>query len=356
MCGGEGRVMLSLTPTPIANSFPDHHDQDAARYPLDLMQCFTCEHVQLAEFQAVEWVDYRYATPEAVRPHLAAAAAVLRRTYPEAKTVLEIGCNNGLYLDVLRKVGFSAVGVDPCTDVGIKAPFSAHLAKGLEPVDLIVANNVLAHVDDLHDVFSGIDHLLKDDGALVFEVQYFQRLVHAGTFDMIYHEHRDYHNVGPWHRFLKRFGLVMTNVEQLETHGGSIRVWCERPGSQRWRPWTEAVNWKGLKVRIAEEKASVLSQISEVRSLVAFGASAKACTLIHHFGIADLIDYCVDSTPAKQGRYIPGTKIQIWSPESFGQDTHEAILLTAWNFEQEIRAQFPHHKFIVPFKEALCPV
>ena len=355
MCGGVGRVMLSLTPTPIANSFPDKPDQDAKCYPLDLMQCFTCGHVQLAEFRPVDWVDYRYATPEAVRPHLEQAAAVLRRTYPKAKTILEIGCNNGLYLDVLRKAGFESIGVDPCTLVGIAKPFTQALARTLEPVDLIVANNVLAHVDDLHDVFRGIDLILKEDGALVFEVQYFPDLVKAGAFDMIYHEHRDYHTIQPFYSFVKRFGLAIQHCEFIPTHGGSVRIYCERPGvtiSQ----YEEQIDWRAFKHRIVEEKASILAQIAEVDGpLVAFGASAKACTLIHQFGIADLIDYCLDSTPAKWNRYIPGTSIQIFGPAGFPVNAPITYLLTAWNFEQEIRAKYPHAHFIVPFKEALCP-
>jgi SAM-dependent methyltransferase len=349
--------MLSLTPTPIANSFPDKPDHDAARFPLDLAQCLSCDHVQLAEFFPVDWVDYRYATPEAVRPHLEEAAAVLRRTYPQAKTVLEIGCNNGLNLDVLRKAGFSAIGVDPCTQVGIAKPFSMALARTLEPVDLIVANNVLAHVDDLQDVFNGIDHLLKDDGALVFEVQYFPDLVKAGAFDMIYHEHRDYHTIEPFHKFVKRFGLVISNVDHLLfTHGGSVRIFCERPytvlgGMNEW-----PINWRAFKSRIADAKASMLAQIAEADGpIVAFGATAKACTLIHHFGLTDLIDVCIDNTPAKQGRFIPGTSISIMPPEAI-YSPDATILLTAWNFEREIRAQYPDHKFIVPFKEALCQV
>ncbi len=358
LCYGPLRTMLSLTPTPIANSFPDHPDQDAARFPLDVAQCIYCDHVQLAEYQAVDWVDYRYATPEAVRPHLEAAAEGLRRHYPDAKTVLEIGCNNGLYLDVLRKTGFSAIGVDPCTEVGIKQPFSAGLARTLEPVDLIVANNVLAHVDDLWDVFRGIDLLIKDDGALVFEVQYFPDLVKNGSFDMIYHEHRDYHALAPLMPFLKRFGFVIARLDHLHfTHGGSYRIYCERPGIS-YASWDyELIDWRAFKSRIAEAKRSVLEQVAEVKGpLIAFGATAKACTLIHHFGIAELIDYAIDSTSAKQWRFIPGTNIQIMSPPS-KLPPDATILLTAWNFEKEIRAQYPDHHFIVPFKEAsLCPV
>jgi SAM-dependent methyltransferase len=349
--------MLSLTPTPLANSFPDHPDTDAERFPLDVTQCILCDHVQLGSAPAVDWVDYRYATPEAVRPHLAAAASVLRGTYPEAKTVLEIGCNNGLYLEELRRVGFSAVGIDPSTTVGIARPFSHYYAKMfLEPVDLIVANNVLAHVDDLWDVFRGIDHLLKDDGALVFEVQYFPYMVRDGSFDMIYHEHRDYHTLAPWPAFLKRFGLFITKVEPIPTHGGSVRIFCERPGVGVWCIPNEATDWRAFKHRIADAKAVVFAQVAAADGpIVAFGATAKACTLIHHFGLADLIDYCVDSTPGKRQRYIPGTSIQIVSPDVIGPEI--TILLTAWNFETEIRAQFTHNKFIVPFsKEVVCPV
>jgi SAM-dependent methyltransferase len=356
LCFGLGRVMLSLTPTPLANSFPDHPDQDAERYPLDLFQCHNCGHVQLADFRPVDWVDYRYATPEAMRPHLEAAADVLRRTHPAAKTVLEIGCNNGLNLEVLRQAGFRAIGVDPCTTVGIAKPFSATLARTLEPVDLIVANHVLAHVDDLHDVFNGIDHLLNEEGALVFEVQYFPELVRAGAFDMIYHEHRDYHTLAPLVPFLKRFGLVITDVAYIETRGGSLRVCCERPGLGV-DVHDPDLDWRAFKARIAEAKRILLAQIAKVEgALVAFGASAKACTLIHHFGIAEFIDCCLDSTPAKEGRYIPGTKIEILSPHTHDVPSEATILLTAWNFEKEIRAQYPHHNFIVPFKEALCPV
>ena len=354
MCCGPTRTMLSLTPTPLANSFPDHPDLDAERVPLDVTQCVQCDHVQLGAHPDVDWVDYRYATPNAVRPHLERAAAQLRARYPQATTVLELGCNNGLYLDVLRQAGFSAVGVDPCTPVGIAKPFSHALARTLEPVDLIVANNVLAHVDDLWDVFRGIDHLLNDDGALVFEVQYFPDLVKAGAFDMIYHEHRDYHTLTPWPAFLKRFGLVMAHAESLPTHGGSFRMYCERPGHGKYLLQDERIDWRGFKSRIADAKQDVLAQIADTTgSIVAVGATAKACTLIHHFGIAEYLDFAVDSTPAKQGRYIPGTRLPIQAPSSMPKDA--TILLTAWNFETEIRAQFPLHRFIVPFaKEAPC--
>ena len=355
MCCGPSRVQLAITPTPIANSFPDQPDQDADRIPLEVQECLECGHVQLRQRVSVDWVDYKYATPDANRAHLTQAAAQIRARYPQAKTAIEIGSNNGLYLEELRAAGFSALGVDPCATDGIAHPFGYHLAKTLSPVDLIVANNVLAHVDDLWDVMRGVDHLLKDDGALVFEVQYLPAMIQSGAFDMIYHEHRDYHTLAPWGPFLKRWGLVITGVEFISTHGGSIRVYCERPGYAMNLPH-ESIDWRSFKQRIREAKEAVQRQILEVDGpIVAFGATAKATTLIHHFGLTEMIDYCVDSTPAKQGRYIPGTGIKIYPMTQLESHPPAAVLLTAWNYEAYIRALYPHLKFIVPFtKEDLC--
>jgi SAM-dependent methyltransferase len=346
--------MLSLTPTPIANSFPAEPDTHAERLPLDVQECLRCGHVQLREKVTVDWVDYKYSTPEANRPHLADAAQRIHNRYPHLKTALEIGSNNGLYLEELKRMGINAYGVDPCATVGVKAPFSYALAKTLPPVDLIVANNVLAHVDDLFDVFHGIDTILKDDGALVFEVQYLPAMIESGAFDMIYHEHRDYHTLGPWVPFLKRWGLVIRHFEMLPTHGGSVRIYCERPGVPL-LILPEYIDWRAFTRRIHQAKTAVQRQIVQVEgTLACFGATAKATTLIHHFGLADMIDYCVDNTPAKQGRFIPGTKIPIHGMEMLKERPPEAVLLTAWNFEREIRAQFPNLNFIVPFAEEVA--
>jgi SAM-dependent methyltransferase len=341
--------MLALTPTPIANSFPAEPDTHTERFPLEVQQCLRCGHVQLRQRVTVDWVDYKYATPDANRPHLANAAQEIRFRYPHFKTALEIGSNNGLYLEELQRVGLDAYGVDPCARIGIAEPFSQRLAETLQPVDLIVANNVLAHVDDLWDVFRGIDYLLKDDGALVFEVQYLPAMIENGAFDMIYHEHRDYHTLGPWVPFLKRWGLVITRIQYPETHGGSIRVFCERPGRALAVPYEE-IDWRAFKARIHAAKATILRQIVQVDgTLACFGATAKATTLIHHFGLAELIDYCVDNTPAKQGRFIPGTKIPIHGMDMLTERPPAAVVLTAWNFESVIRVQYPQLHFIVPF-------
>lgn len=333
--------MLSLTPTPIANSFPAHPDKDAERFPLDIAECVDCGHVQQDYQATIDWVDYRYKTPDANRQHLAAAADDLKRRYPWAKKVMEIGCNNGLYLEELTKAGFDAFGVDPNAKVGIAAPFSSALSYSLGRVDIIVANNVLAHVDDLWDVFRGIDRMLGQDGVLVFEVQDLTCMMLLGTFDMMYHEHRDYHSRGPVERFLKRWGLEIDDSIGLETHGGSARYYCRRP-----------LAWRLFADKIKQAKAALQSQLIDVDGPIAcFGATAKACTLIHHFGLADKIAYCVDDTPEKQGRYIPGTNIQIFPTSHLQEVPPAAVVMTAWNFKDVLLAKYPQLHWVIPFEE-----
>lgn len=352
LCFHYGRVMLMLTPTPLANSFPAAPDVGARTWPLELQECLACGHVQLRHKVPIPWgPSYRYQTPEAMRGHYAEEARRIMERYPEAKSVYEIGSNNGIGTEELRRVGFQATGIDPCSKTDLARTFSCELADSLPPVDLIVANNVLAHVDDLHDVFRGIDHLLPEHGALIFEVQYLPTMMACGTFDMIYHEHRDYHTLRPLVSFLRRFRLVIAKYECLPTHGGSVRVYCERPGVTAQLP-DEPLDWRMFAKRIERAKRQLRRELEAVgKPVVAFGAAAKACTLIHHFGIAEQIAWCADDTPEKQGRYIPGTAIPIFPTSRLESEPPGPMLLLAWNYANEIQAQYPHRPLIVPFME-----
>ena len=354
LCGDRVAPVFALTPTPIANAFPAKPDAGAERYRLELVQCCSCAHVQVRDVvpDAVLYADYRYETPAALAPDLAARARALRRDYPQARRVLEIGSNNGLFLGALREAGFDTFGVDPAaaeSENVIRAPFTGYLAAQLGAFDLVLANNVLAHIDDLDDVFRGIERVLAWNGALIFEAQYFPALVEAGAFDMIYHEHRDYHTVAPLKAFLRRYGLRMKRADMLPAHGGSVRITADRGDLELWGPAEKPVDWAAFTDRVNAAKASLVEQLGAER-VVAFGATAKACTLIHHFGIADRIEYCVDSTPAKQGRYIAGTDIQIEGMEALPADGSR-ILLTAWNHAEIIKRKYPQFDYIEPFKE-----
>lgn len=353
LCGGRMEHKLSLTPTPVANDYADKPDSAAKCYPLDLAQCSSCKHVQQQFVLDGLFQDYKYVTPATVAAYLTPVAQMLRETYPKAKRVLEIGCNSGVFLDCLEKVGFTAVGIDPATEhrSGVKAYFSSREAQNFHvQFDLIVANNVFAHIDDLRDVFKGIDILLAPAGAVIFEVQYFNALVDAVAFDICYHEHMSYHTIAPLARFLRTVGLVMTKQEFIPQHGGSLRITAQRNGMEAAYS-EEPIEWGRFKHCIELMVESIREKVRG-RKLVLLGAAAKVTTLIHHCDIAESILYACDDTPQKQGRYIPGTDIQIRPTTEL---RGEAALLGAWNWEAEFRRMFPNNELINPFAEvAVC--
>lgn len=352
LCNYGVKQVFILPDTPIANNFAEKPDKDARFFPLRLMQCGYCGHVQLRDVLSGLFVNYKYRTPGAYSGHQGEVASYLRKVKPEAKTVLEIGSNNGMLLRHLIARDFRPIGIDPCADPdsphSVAAYFGSYMVQPLiekngGQFDIVVALNAFAHIDDLQDVFMGIKQLLKPDGIVVFEVQYLPDLVGNGLFDMIYHEHLDYHTIAPLARFAESFGWVLTEWEHLKTHGGSIRVTFGQ-GKPAALP-DEHLDWEWL----AESARLTRYRIDKALNggkAVAFGATAKATTLIHTISIADSIEFCVDDTPEKQGLYLPGTDIQIRPRTAL---TDQPLLLTAWNYASIIAEQFPNHRLINPF-------
>lgn len=373
MCLRTVSTVLTLSPSPIANAFTEAPDTFALRHPLGLSQCPGCGHVQISHHidGAYLFYNYRYQTPEAERPRLEQYAAELATRYPnalrsgsntqataDAPKVLEIGCNNGMFCDALWGAGFYAIGIDPVSTRwgGLPKWFNSktarQVAQGIGQMKLIVSNNTLAHVDDLRNVLLGVKYLLAPDGHLVFEVQYLPKLVDGVLFDMIYHEHKDYHHLAPWPALLAKFGMCITDIEYLQTHGGSVRVHVGFGEKGVTLPAEPPIDWGAFVGAIDAEKRKLIRKLDETPGkIAAFGATAKACTLINQFGIAGRISYCVDETPEKQGLYIPGTAIQIVGPEVLKADPPAAILLTAWNYAHVLRPRFSC-EVIVPFKQA----
>ncbi len=350
LCNAPVKPVFALTPTPIANAYADKPDSNADRYPLELTECTECSHVQQRYVISDLFRDYKYTTPATVARYLEPTAKLIRERFPKARNLLEIGSNNGTYLKILRDYGFDVVGIDPAATgyKNVKGYFTEEWAKESKyfKYDIIVANNVLAHIDDLQDVFRGINHLLADDGALIFEVQYFPDLVKEAAFDMIYHEHMSYHTVEPLKAFIKRFGLVITNVDHMPLHGGSIRITARRSGNETVFQ-ENPIDWIDFAKRVEITKEKIREKVKG-KKMIAFGAAAKATTMIHHTGIAENIIYCVDDTLEKQFRYIPGTDIRIL-PTSNAKDG-DTIFCFAWNYEKEIREMFPNSELIHPFK------
>jgi len=341
--------VLELPPTPVANAFASVPDSNAKRYPLQLAQCLDCGHVQLRHIvEAGFGSDYKYRTPAAYEPHLRQHAHQLRSRYPWANRVMEIGSNNGRFIRILSELGFTAVGVDQSGEGPdtILEPFTRRLASSLPEQDLIVSHNVFAHIDDLQDVFAGMVSILSPRGAIVFEVQYLPDLINRGAFDMIYHEHLDYHTLKPLARFARRFDLVLSQWEHVDTHGGSIRVTMTREGDRAAIP-DEHLAFDRLQERISALRTKMHRDLPYCLPLAAFGATAKATTLIHTLGLAPYIEFCVDDTPQKQGKYIPGTDIEILPRYRLSPNYN--VLLTAWNYADEIARQIPN-RLINPFE------
>jgi SAM-dependent methyltransferase len=345
LCHGKLHNVFSLSPAPIANSYPAKPDSGAERFSLDLMACVDCGHIQQRLVIDGLFEDYKYQTPAIISRYLEPGAKAIADEFAGGR-VLEIGCNNGVFLDVLERYGLQPVGVDPAAthQLAIRGYFNRKLAQSLGEFDVVVANNVLAHIDDLDDVFDAIGSCLSPAGKLIFEVQYLPDMIASGSFDMIYHEHLDYHTLGPLAGFMERHGLVMTAWEHLENHGGSIRVTGRKIGVPCEIPM-ENLDWQAFRERI-DAAGKRLHERLGAGKVQAFGAAAKAAILISEFGLEDKIECVLDDTPQKQGRYIPGTDIRILPVSSI----HDGpVLMTAWNYEKEIRERIPN-PLIHPFR------
>lgn len=385
LCGSDAvETVLTLPPTPPANEFVTYTERDTTQdlFPLYWVCCHDCAHVQLPVVVDPERLfrNYRYVsgTAASFRQHLADTADQLVNRYRlgSDSVVLEIGSNDGTMLKAFQARGVGVLGVDPAEEIGrtaneagvptIQAFFDASVATRIYqeagPVDLVVANNVFAHADDLAGIVFAVKALLKPTGVFVFEVSYLVDVLNGTLFDTIYHEHLSYHAVTPLIRFLGGLGLQVTDVERIDTHGGSIRVHAQHadavvetsekvidlvdletrmglvPG------WTTVpASIAAMEVRIEQLSQQLTRRLTELKAggarIVAFGAPAKATTLMYRFGLdARLIEYIVDDAPLKQGTYSPGLHVPVVpSMWMYAAPTRpDVVVVLAWNFAHPI--------------------
>ncbi len=378
LCGSANLAqVLSLTPTPLANAFrpPDVPAAAQSAYPLDLYLCADCGHLQLGHVvdPGILFSEYVYVSgtsPVFVRHFEDYADDMLRRLPTGAPPrVFEIGSNDGTFLKAFQTRGATVLGVDPARKIAAAADaagvptlsgfFDAAMAETararLGAADIVVANNVCAHIDDLAGVVTAVAGLLAPDGLFAFEVSYRKDVLDGTLFDTIYHEHLDYHAVRPLAGFLARCGLHMIDVVRVPTHGGSVRVVAAKAGSAH-RP-TDAV----AAAIAAEEEAAmfdaatygafgetiqhagaalrgVLAEASSAgRRVAGYGAPAKATTLMHHFGLGgNALCYVVDDSPWKQGLMCPGFDLEVVPSQRLQDDPADDILVLAWNFADPI--------------------
>ena len=393
ICGSPDlHPILSLGRTPLANRFLTSEQLAEAepRFPLDLVICPACSLVQITETVPPEHLFSHYAYFSSFSDTLLSHAEALSRRMmadhglSNDSLVMEIASNDGYLLQYYRRAGIPVLGIEPAVNIAKVAreqrgiptltnffsrEMAERLASRLQRADVLHANNVLAHVADLNGVVEGIGTVLKDRGVAVVEVPYVKDLIDHLEFDTIYHEHLCYFSLTALDRLFVRNGLTVIDVEQLAIHGGSLRVFVARggrPGPRVGQMLADERAWGagdpefycdfGQRVeRLRGELTSLLTQLKHAGQRIAvYGASAKGSTLLNYFGIGhEFVDFVVDRSTAKQGRYTPGTHLKIFSPEKLIEDRPDYCLLLSWNFADEILAQQACYrqsggKFIIP--------
>jgi len=376
---------LDLGVAPPSNAYrtAEQLHQPEIWYPLRILVCESCWLVQTEDFIGREGLftdDYAYFSSysstwlDHARRYV--AAMVARYNLTPQSFVVEVAANDGYLLQYVQQHGIPCLGIEPTASTA-----AAARAKGIEIIerffgveladelaaqgryaDLMVANNVLAHVPEINDFVAGFARLLKPNGVATFEFPHLLRMVEGCQFDTAYHEHYSYLSLTTVTRIFAANGLTVFDVEELPTHGGSLRVHAQRSdtGQQALRPAvtellareaaagvTTAAFYQGFQEQAERVKNDLLRFLldakREGKRVAAYGAAAKGNTLLNFAGIRpDLLPYVVDKNPAKQGKYLPGSRIPIVTEDHLAADCPDFVLILPWNLKEEVMAQLAY--------------
>ena len=400
MCDAELTAPFAdLGLSPVANDLvaPDHLHQGERYYPLAAKVCQACWLVQLdcslpADAIFTDQYPYFSSFSSSWLRHAEHYATAIRDRLDLGETafVVEVASNDGYLLQYFRQRGIRVLGVDPSASVAEAAirqrgvptvteffgrDVAARLRREHGPADLMVANNVLAHVPDPVDFLSGFARLLADDGVATFEFPHLLSLMGQGQFDTIYHEHIFYLSVTGLARALSLAGLRAFDVERLPTHGGSLRLYvclAQAPtapsaaltaliGEEAAAGLARVSTYVDFNRQVQEKKRRILSFLierkNEGKTIVGYGAPAKGNTLLNFCGIGrDMLDYTVDLNPHKQGRFLPGTRLEVFHPDKIRETRPDLILVLPWNIADEIMGALSDvrawgGRFIIPIPE-----
>lgn len=389
--------VVSLTPTPPANAFVSKNrlDEKQECYPLDLWFCRNCSHLQLLDVvdPDVLFSEYVYVSgtsPVFIKHFEDYASTVINYSKLDKDSlIVDIGSNDGTFLRCFKSAGFRVLGIDPAAKIaeqatksGIKtihAFFNKDISEEIQTsfgqADVVTANNVFAHIDNLEEVVVSINELLTDDGIFVFEVSYLLDMYEGTLFDMIYHEHLDYHSIQPLIKFFQQFDMKIVKAERVNTHGGSLRCYVQKIAGakvidssvselvslERKHKLDNENTFISFGKEITKKGQVLRALLSEVTSsgkqVAGFGAPAKATTLMYHFGIdADDISFIVDDSPVKQKLFSPGLHIPVLPASAIEKLKPDYLLILAWNFADSIvskNEKFLNEggKFIIPLPE-----
>ncbi|HWF74973.1 MAG TPA: class I SAM-dependent methyltransferase [Solirubrobacteraceae bacterium] len=373
-------AFADLGTSPLANSYVAADSVNAMEpfYPLRALVCGECFLVQLEEFESPDQIfsDYAYfssySTSWLAHAHRYTEAMIERLRLGPESHVVELASNDGYLLQYFHERQIPVLGIEPAANVAKVALqkgiptlvefFGAETAASLAPescADLLLGNNVLAHVPDLNDFVAGMKILLKPGGVITMEFPHLMSLIDHNQWDTIYHEHFSYFSFLTVGRVFAAHGLRLFDVEELPTHGGALRIYgChaddpEKPDSERaveLRARERAAGYEDLATytaygeRVAADKRQILRFLiglkEEGRDIVGYGAPAKGNTLLNYCGIGrDFINYTCDLNPHKQGHFLPGSHIPIRAPEAIREDRPGVVLILPWNLKDEIMEQ-----------------
>ncbi|MFC4693789.1 methyltransferase domain-containing protein [Geodermatophilus arenarius] len=390
-------VFVDLGMSPPCESYltKDRLESPEIFYPLRVWICADCLLVQLpSHIPATDiFSDYAYfssySTSWVEHARLYCERTVERLRLTSSSLVVEVASNDGYLLQHFVARGIPVLGIEPAANIAVVAEqrgIPTRVAflgeeegrkqrRKLGAADLVVANNVFAHVPDVRDFSLGLAALLADDGWLSIEIPHLMRLIERSQYDTIYHEHFSYYTLLTAQRVLAHAGLTVVDVEELPTHGGSLRIWARH--EQHARSVTGAVTellaeeerrglhsldgHRGFAAAVNKVKRDLVvflaAAASEDKRVVGYGAPGKGNTLLNHCGVrSDLLSFTVDRSPHKQGLFLPGTHIPILAPEVISQVRPEYVLLLPWNLREELGAQLSYVRqwggqLVVPIPE-----
>jgi SAM-dependent methyltransferase len=376
-------VFADLGETPLANSYRSEQELGEMEpfYPLRAMVCDACFLVQLDEYETPDVIFSEYAYfssySDSWLDHSKryVEMAIERFGLDSGSNVVEVASNDGYLLQYFVERGVPVLGIEPAANVaevaeqaGVRTAvkfFGRATAREVAATmlaDLVIANNVLAHVPDLNDFVAGFKRVLAPEGSITVEFPHLMRLIEKNEFDTIYHEHFSYFSFLTVQRVFEVHGLIVHDVEELPTHGGSLRIFA-RHAEDDSKPVTERAERLSAREREAgfesietylsfaegvqrakwELQEFLIAARREGKRVVAYGAPAKGNTLLNYCGVGpEEIEFTVDRNPHKQGRYLPGTQIPIRDPEAIREAKPDLIFILPWNLREEIAGQLSY--------------
>jgi SAM-dependent methyltransferase len=377
---------------PLAGNFLKKEDVGKEHsYPLDVCFCKNCGSVQVVEMipRDTFFRDYRYlssVTAKSVLEHFKIYASEIKERFiPNNGFVIEVACNDGILLEPLKNLKLNVLGVDPAKNVVkiaknkgldvIDDYFGLELSKQIlekyQKADVIVGNAVFAHVDNLDDILLGVKNLLKDDGVFIFEVNYLGDMIDELQYDVIYHEHTMYHSILALKKFLEQYKMKIFDVKHLDIRGGTIRIYSSFNDAnfnisdnvqslidlELQKGYDKLETFQNFARKCEEHKSEILNLLHDLKKqgkkIIGYGMSGRGNTMLNYWKVGtDILDYGIDASPERYGRFVPGMHIPIKSPPSVINADY--VLLLAWIFADDIiekEHKFVENggKFIIPF-------